>query len=499
MRLTSPELPPQPPRPESPPTATQAKRTRLRYWGIGLGVLAGATLVSLLSTSGVQADIPPRHPAHNRHPVLDTAGAIHEIRKEARQEIRQELRQAIKGGDKAEPVGSNAAAGASPNAGGPSEAAGSSEAAPSGETPSAAEGSSTGAPWPTHGWAQRTLAEAGINPTEFQRGVDYAFESTGNEENREGVRTDGLVVIHKGYLVFEQYARGYTPTMRHMTWSVSKSLTSAMVGVAVGEHLLKVDDPVARYYPAMDHAPHNTITIAQLLHMSSGLAWAEGYEASPLKSSVIAMLYTSGRQDMAAYTAQQPLAHPPDTFWQYSSGSTNLAAAVVRTVVGDGAYATWPWDKLFTPLGMGSSVLERDQAGTFVGSSYWHATPQDMARFGYLYLNDGKWDGQQILPEGWVKWSSELATALKTTPANILEGDDRYGAMWWLNQDLSPQALRPWLDVPQDAIAARGHWGQYIIVIPSRQLVVVRTGDDRDGSFDANRLLKPMLASLPTE
>lgn len=362
---------------------------------------------------------------------------------------------------------------------------------------------SSGAPagsWPTRDWTEASPDSMGIDIATFQKGVDYAFSTSGNEEDRKGIRTDGLVVIYDGKLIFEKYARGYTPTMRHMAWSMTKSVTSALVGIASLEGKLQISEPAHRYYPALDREGHRDITLDHLMHMSSGLQWNEGYEGSPVDSTVIAMLYTTGRQDMAAYVAAMPMAHPPDTYWMYSSGTTNLLSAILRKAVGEDAYPTYPWDKLFTPLGMRSAVLERDQAGNFVGSSYLHATPRDMAKFGYLYLMDGVWEGVRILPEGWTQYSTEMAPALSKMPAEKIGPEDRYGAMWWLNKPLQTSvgiAPKPWPDVPEDVYSAQGHWGQHIIVLPSSKLVVVRTGDDRDGSFNANEMLKHMLASLP--
>lgn len=358
-------------------------------------------------------------------------------------------------------------------------------------------------PFPGLEWQSLSLDVAGIDPVRFQQGVDYAFQTTGKEEERIGIRTDGLVVIYNGALVFEKYARGYNQDMRHYAWSVTKSVTSALVGIAAHQGKLKVEDPAWQYYPALKREDTQDITVGQLLQMSSGLDWREGYEASPLDSSVLAMLYTAGRQDMAAYAAAQPLKHPPGTFWYYSSGTTNLVSAMLKQAVGANAYARYPWEQLFDPLGMRSVVLERDQAGTFVGSSYLHATPRDLARFGYLYLHDGVWNGQRILPEGWVTFSRTLAPAFAQQDPTTLEFDDRYGAMWWLNVPLpgadpaDPKRGKPWPDVPDDAFSARGHWGQYITVIPSAGLVVVRTGDDRDGAYSANTLLKHVLEALP--
>ena len=299
------------------------------------------------------------------------------------------------------------------------------------------------------------------------------------------MRTDGVVVIQGGELVYERYGRGYTAEMAHPAWSVSKALVDALYGVAVQQGLLTLDEAVAARSAVLEGEGRDAITFRHLLQMTSGLDFQEAYEWAPLRSSVIAMLYTRGRADMAGFAAGHEVAQPPGSVWDYKSGDSVLLMAALRDVVGGEAYPDWPWAALFDVLGMASATLERDAAGTFVGSSYLFATPRDLAKLGFLYLRDGRWGDEQILPQGWAAQAGEPG------PAPF------YGRHWWTNRGQG--AERPWPDAPADTIAASGHWGQRLIVIPSRDLVIVRTGDDRDRSFDNDAFLRLVLAAFPAD
>lgn len=224
--------------------------------------------------------------------------------------------------------------------------------------------------------------------------------------------------------------------------------------------------------------------------MSSGLFWDEGYESSPLKSLVIAMLYTRGRRDMGRFAAEQEVVHPPGQRFYYSSGTSNLLSLALRHALGDERYQTYFWDELYNILGMRHVTMERDMSGTFVASSYMYLPPRELAKFGFLYLNDGVWDKKRVLPEGWVKYTVTMASAYYTTPLTPTLAKDNPGAHWWLNLGIPERGVAPpWPRAPRDTFAAEGHWGQFLFVIPSLDLVIVRTGDDRDGSFDVNTFL----------
>ncbi|MCB1314964.1 MAG: serine hydrolase [Leptospiraceae bacterium] len=351
--------------------------------------------------------------------------------------------------------------------------------------------------WPTNGWRVAEPGQVNMDPAGLQAMEDYAFASTGDETDRQGIRTDGVVIIKDGMLVYENYTRGYAAETRHLTWSVSKSFVNTLYGIATREGRVDIDNPAAQYYAPLRNAEHQEITLRHLLNMSSGLYWEETYEYSPLKSSVIAMLYTRGRQDMAAFVANQSMRAKPGTLVVYSSGDTNLLMGVLKQIIPAAEYAEYPWRQLFDPLGM-QVTWERDASGTFVGSSYIYTSARDLAKFGYLYLNDGVWEGRELLPPGWVDFTRTPAQAYKTTPITEDNSSSTYTAQWYANTGV-PYAGVPqmWPDAPEDTFAALGHWGQMLFVIPSLDMVIVRYGDDRDKTaFDANEFLKLVVAGV---
>ena len=347
--------------------------------------------------------------------------------------------------------------------------------------------------WPTKTWPVAKPASVGFDEKALDKAMKYAFTMTGDEKNRKGVRTDGVVIIRHGKLVYERYARGYKKTTPHLSWSVSKSFTNGLVGIAVHKGLMKIDEPAAKYVKTLDRGQHKQILIRHLLNQTDGIDWNEGHEPSPIDSKVIMMLYTAGRGNMGLFTAKQPLKYVPGTRWYYSSGTTNLLMLTLRNALKakKRTLEDFAWGELFDKIGMSSVTWERDGAGTFVGSSYVYATPRDLAKYGYLFLNNGVWEGKRLVGKDWVKFST---TASK---ANV---KGHYGAQWWLNLGRPERKQkRRFPSVPRELFYAGGHWGQGIFVFPSLDLVIVRTADDRDKTFYRGRFLRLILDSLQAE
>lgn len=338
--------------------------------------------------------------------------------------------------------------------------------------------------WPEPDWPIDSAA------LDWQAVDAYAFPER-NASERSGIRTDALLIIRDGRILHERYSAPTTVNTAHLTWSVSKSVLATVLGVAQGEGRFQLQDPAARFYPPMQ--AHPDVHLADLLHWASGLDWQEDYEYAPLKSSVVAMLYTRGRSDMAAYTAARASAEKPGRRFLYSSGDSNVLAGALRGMLDAGTYPDYPWQALFTPLGIDSAVWERDGAGTFVGSSYLYLSARDLARIGLLMQRDGRWQGRQLLPASWVAFNRALFT-----PAAAIPGEANPGGHWWLNLPL-PGSPAPWPDAPADTYAALGHWGQALYILPSQKLLIVRYADDRDGSYRHNELLKRVLAALAKE
>ncbi len=282
----------------------------------------------------------------------------------------------------------------------------------------------------------------------------------------EGI-TLAFVIVRGGEVVVERYGvqpgnllqpdevavSAATPLI---SWSTAKSMVHAAVGVLVGDGRLDPLAPAA--VPAWAGTPKAAITLLDLLEMRSGLRFIESYvEGEP--SHCIDMLFGEGADDHAAYAAALPLDHPPGTVWNYSSGTTNIICRILGDVVGGGEQAMRAFldQRLFGPAGMPDADPRFDGAGTWVGSSYVHAPARQFARFGQLYLDDGVVGGTRILPGGWVDHA-------RTVVAHDPETGFGYGRHWWT-----------WPDQP-DSLAAHGYEGQYVIVLPRHDAVIVHLG-----------------------
>lgn len=279
-------------------------------------------------------------------------------------------------------------------------------------------------------------------------------------------RTRAVVVIYKHRLVAERYAPGFTKDTPLPGWSMTKSVINALVGVLVKEGKISLGDavPIPEWRRSGD--PRRKITFDHLLRMTSGLQFNEN-QSNPLADVTYMLL---GVPDVGAYAAAKPFEAEPGARWSYSSGTTNIIAYAIRQIVGDSSYLEFPRRALFDRVGMTSAVMETDAAGTFVGSSFMYATARDWARLGLLYLYDGVWSGQRVLPEGWVAYTRSPAP---NAP------DQQYGAHVWLQIPKEYRCGSESRSLPPDTFHAIGHEGQFVTIIPSRELVLVRLGFTR--------------------
>ena len=307
-----------------------------------------------------------------------------------------------------------------------------------------------------------------LNATRSQRLSDILQNEFKQDTSNRKAGTRALVIVYGGNLIAERYAEGFNENMPLAGWSMSKSVINALVGILVKKKLLLLDHPapVAEWERPDDS--RNVITLNDLLRMSSGLKFSEVYVPP---SDVTSMLFESA--DFAAFAARMPLAAPPGTEWQYSSGTTNIIAGIIRQAVEKeyGSLTHFANRELFDRLNMQSMVMELDPSGTVVGSSYMFASAKDWARLGLLYLQNGMWLEQEVLPPAWVKYTRTPAPAAPS---------GNYGAHFWLNAGPADDpSVRPWPRLPPDMYYAQGFKGQYLIIIPSRHLVLVRLGLDR--------------------
>jgi CubicO group peptidase (beta-lactamase class C family) len=315
-----------------------------------------------------------------------------------------------------------------------------------------------GVPWPTVEWS-RADPPAGVD---LEPLLDRVCDDGGSLAT-----TYAVAIAHRGRLVAERY-QGQLPSFTHpptpvtvetplLSWSMAKSMLHAVVGILVGDGRLELDDPADVPEWSAPDDPRHAITLNQLLAMRDGLDFVEDYVDDRV-SDVIQMLFGLGQGDMAHFAADRPLTAPPGQHFNYSSGTSNIISSVVARAVGHGApYEQFLRRRLFEPIGMAGATPELDAAGTWVASSYVHATARDFARFGLLYLRDGTWDGTRLLPEGWV---DHARTIQSIDPEN-----GPYGAHWW--------------GVAGDTLGtfrASGYEGQSITLCPALDLIVVRLG-----------------------
>lgn len=314
----------------------------------------------------------------------------------------------------------------------------------------------SGVAWPTDEWPLGE-APAHLDRARFAALVDAAFSAPSTEALGE---THALAIVQGGRLIHERYNEGFGPDATYPSWSMAKSITQALVGIAVGDGKLDVHAPADVPEWRAPDDPRGVITLDQLLRMSSGLKWIEDYSPDN-PSDVIAMLFGKGTDDVAGYAANVPLAHRPDAVWSYSSGTTNIVVrALSRAIDAAGPdFEAFMRERLFGPLGMLSSIPKFDAAGTFIGSSFCFASARDFARLGLLYLRDGVWDGRRLLPEGWVDYAR---TPTFQQPGAGLDG--RYGAHWWLDM------------AGPGSFSANGYDGQFTVCVPELDLILVRHG-----------------------
>jgi CubicO group peptidase (beta-lactamase class C family) len=324
----------------------------------------------------------------------------------------------------------------------------------------------------------------GVDARKVNQALDAAFASTSG-------MTAAVVVTWRGHILAERYAKDITAHTQLESWSMGKSVTAALMGVLIqqGAYDLWQPAPVPEWQAPGD--PRAKIRIADLLRMSSGLRIRAPYDpdydaTGPYPDHLY--LYT-GSVDSFHYAATRPLQWPPNTVGRYRNTDPVLVNYLVRLAVerrGDD-YASFPQHALFDKIGVRSMVIETDPFGNLLTQGYDLACARDWARLGNLYLQDGEWNGQRILPRGFVNFVSTLA------PAWVADGRPIYGGFFWINGDGA-------IPVPKDTYYMAGAGGQYTMIIPSHDLVVVRLGHfkgDEPGTKDFHKALALLLEAVP--
>jgi CubicO group peptidase (beta-lactamase class C family) len=320
---------------------------------------------------------------------------------------------------------------------------------------------------------QQALAKPSGNDAVMRQVIAAAFD---RRTYGQGSETTAVLVVEKGRIVGERYRPDLDMHSSQRTWSVAKSIAGTVIGAAAQKGLLDVRAPAPVPEWQRPGDPRKAITTDQLLRMASGLN-------SDHAGNRTDALYFGGVA-IADQAAALPLVKAPGTEFRYANNDTVLAIRGLQHVLGDGPKSlSFPFEAVLWKIGMTRTVPETDWRGHFVMSSQVWTTARDLARLGLLHLQDGVWNGERILPPGWTNYVRSHGAA---QPASGFG----YGATWWTFPKGS--------GLPQDAIVAQGNRGQYVVVIPSRSMVIVRRGFDGTGmAFDLAKFTADLLGAFP--
>ncbi|MEP2280016.1 serine hydrolase [Maribacter sp.] len=302
--------------------------------------------------------------------------------------------------------------------------------------------------------------------------LEVAFENAFKDPEQ---KTRSLLVVHKNQIIGERYIRGVSKDTKILGWSMTKSILATLYGILEYQDKIDMD-----YKPFSDEIRMKNqkmnITLNHFLRMQSGLEWDENYFKI---SDVTRMLFLDS--DMTLAQRNKKVIAKPTEIWNYSSGTTNLLSGILRDQFNTHQqYLDFPYKELIDKIGMNSMLLETDLTGNYILSSYGWATTRDWAKFGLLYLNKGDWNGERIFSESWSDYVAKPT----------INSNGTYGAHFWLNAESKYE------DIPTDLYSVNGFQGQRIFIIPSKDLVVVRTGLKEQTDEQFNTLLKAIIASI---
>lgn len=335
-------------------------------------------------------------------------------------------------------------------------------------------------PWPDGDLIAEEPLPSDADATALAAASDWAF----NRESPEQV-TVSLIVVYRGKIIHERYAPGFDMTTRTRTWSTAKSIAVTLIGMLVDRGKLALDEPLGFDWlprtgsPETD--PRNAITLRNVLNMSSGLYTVDSRGMEYATGSGLA--YWAGASSVNG-ARNRGLIRRPGSFWDYENYDTILAVYAMKLALGDEqTYLEFPRRALLDKIGMRNTLLSTDRFGDFILSSQVYTTARDLARFGLFYLQNGVWNGERLLSEDWIEF-------VRTPAPSTAKSGNFYGGQWWLVPDDRT-------DVPHDAYSTAGNRGQYAIVVPSHDLVIVRRGLDygRQG-FDRWDLTREVLKAI---
>ncbi len=305
-----------------------------------------------------------------------------------------------------------------------------------------------------------------IDYNKIEKAIDFAF--------KDKHKTRSVLILYKGHLISERYAKNFDENSLMLGWSMTKSITSTILGVLEKQGKVSLDQKFL--FPKWEDDSRKEITLKNLLNMNSGLEWLEDYGKI---CDVTKMLFLEPKMSKVQFEKQ--FVGKPNETWNYSSGTTNLLSEFIRNRFGTHQeYLDFWYNEFIDKIGMHSMLIETDYSGIYIGSSYGWATTRDWAKYGQFYLQNGLWNGEQIIHKSWVDFSKE--------PTNTSNGE--YGGHFWLN------AGKYFKDAPENMYSANGYQGQRVFILPTEELVIVRTGLKSSSDFDMNLFLKGILESF---
>ncbi len=327
----------------------------------------------------------------------------------------------------------------------------------------------------------RPLPEELSEDAGFDAAINKAFDRV---TYGEGTETTAVLVVKDGAIIAEKYRDGFDRETPQRTWSVAKSIAATVIGAAAHDGVIDIEDKAGLAAWSSPIDPRGEITIADLLHMSSGL------DSGPAGNRTDDVYLGGGRVIDHAITRR--LIATPGTRWTYANNDTLIAMRALREKMDDDKnYLAFPFERVLHPLGMNHTFLETDWNGDFIMSSQVWTTSRDLARLGLLYLGDGVWEGERIISEGWAEFVATPAAS--QPPLQRADGSQigGYGAQFWLFGERH--------GLPAGTYAALGNRGQHLVVIPSRNMLIIRRGFDDNGGarFDIVAFARDVLAALP--
>tara|TARA_Y100000588_G_scaffold386706_1_gene482849 strand:- start:3 stop:1334 length:1332 start_codon:yes stop_codon:yes gene_type:complete len=333
-------------------------------------------------------------------------------------------------------------------------------------------------PWPQGDLVTSTTLPSYVDASALEAASDWAFD----RESPEQV-TLSLLVLHRGNIIHERYAPGFDMGTRTRTWSTAKSIASTLIGMLVDQGKLSLDEPLG--FPFLPESadgddPRAKITLRHVLNMSSGLETVDNRGLEYAIGSGLS--YWAGTSSSVA-ARSRALIREPGTNWDYENYDTLLAIYAMKQALSEEEYRTFPRTALLDKIGMQNTLVSTDRFGDFVLSSQVYTNARDLGRFGLLYLQNGVWNDERLVSQEWIDFVRTPAPATN-------ELGSFYGGQFWLVPDDRD-------DVPRDAYSTSGNRGQYTIIVPSHDLVIVRRGLDygRQG-FDRWSLVREVLKAV---